>query len=371
MDVFLQQLANGLFLGCVYALIALGYTMVYGILELINFAHGDVFMVGSYVGLAMVSVLALTGLTGAPYVIALIGVFLAAMVFCATLAVTIEQVAYRPLRDGTRLPVYTLMVALALWLPSVLVPQLAFLKWAALLPMAVLAGMAWMALMGRAVGKGMTRDLGLAARLAPLLTAIGMSIVLQESVRIIAGPQPYSFPESFPTGTVTIIQPVGDNTGVSLSMLQVFIVGVSIALMASLTLLVRYSRLGKAMRATAQSMQTAKLMGINVQRIISITFFIGAALAGAGGVMWGMHYGQIDFSIGFLAGMKAFTAAVLGGIGNIPGAMVGGLLLGVLEALGAGYISAEWKDVIAFGVLILVLLFKPSGLLGEQVPEKA
>jgi len=361
-DVFGQQLANGIFLGCMYALIALGYTMVYGILELINFAHGDVFMVGSYVGLAVVTIgLEHLGVTGAPLVIC---AFLAAMLFCATLSVVIEQVAYRPLRDGTRLPVYIFVAALALWIPSLLIPGLSFLKWPAILPMLTLAAIAWMALMGKTVGRSQGRDLGLAARLAPLLTAIGMSIVLQESVRILAGPQPYAFPRIFPQSEV-------DLGLCKLSGLQVFIIGMSVALMGGLTVLVRFTKLGKAMRATAQSMQTSRLMGINVQRIITVTFFIGASLAGAGGVMWGMHYGQIDFSIGFLAGMKAFTAAVLGGIGNIPGAMVGGLLLGVLEALGAGYISAEWKDVIAFLVLILVLLFKPSGLLGQQVPEKA
>lgn len=309
MDIFVQQLINGLVLGSIYALVALGYTMVYGILELINFAHGEVTMMGAMVALTMIGVL--LGLNPElPGLLVVLAGVLVAIPACMLLAFTIEKVAYRPLRR--------------------------------------------------------------APRLAPLITAIGVSIVLQNAAMLIWGRQYVSFPQILPQQTYEVL-------GAHITSLQIFIVLLCMAVMAGLWLLVQKTRLGRAMRATAQSKEVAMLMGVDIDRVISATFVIGAALAAIAGVMVSAYYGLAHYYMGFMLGLKAFSAAVLGGIGNIAGAMLGGLLLGVIEALGAGYIGdltggflgSHYQDVFAFFVLILVLVFRPSGLLGERVATRA
>lgn len=307
MDIFLQHLINGLVLGSIYALVALGYTMVYGILELINFAHGEVTMVGAMVALAIIGLFSAVPTPG-------IGVLLlglaGAVLVCAALGAIIERVAYRPLRK--------------------------------------------------------------APRLAALITAIGVSIVLQNLAMIIWGRQYIAFP---PILTITRYE-LG---GATVTSLQLFIVALSALAMMILYWLVQKTKLGRAMRATAQSAEVAGLMGVNINKIISITFVLGSVLAAVAGVMVSAYYGLAHYYMGFLLGLKAFTAAVLGGIGSIPGAMLGGLLLGVIESLGAGYIGpmtggflgSHYQDVFAFFILILVLTVRPSGLLAGTSGEKA
>ena len=306
-DIFLQQILNGLTLGSIYALVALGYTMVYGILGLINFAHGEVVMIGALTSLAAVRPLADSGLPGP--VVALVGLAVAA-VACMLLGFTIERVAYRPLRH--------------------------------------------------------------APRLAPLITAIGVSIVLQNLAMLIWGRNYFSVPSLLPAQPRNFF-------GAEITDLQILIMVAAALTMAGLMLLVHRTRLGRAMRATAENPAIAGLMGVDANRIISITFVIGSALAALAGVLISANYGVAHYGMGFTLGMKAFTAAVLGGIGNLAGAMVGGVLLGVIEALGAGYISdftggflgSNYQDVFAFFVLIVVLIFRPSGLMGEKVAERA
>jgi branched-chain amino acid transport system permease protein len=309
MDIFTQQLVNGLVLGSIYALVALGYTMVYGILELINFAHGEVTMIGAMVALTVIGIL--VGVApDMPGVIVVLGGILVAIPACMALAFSIEKIAYRPLRK--------------------------------------------------------------APRLAPLITAIGISIILQNLAMLIWGRQYLSFPDILPSVKYEVF-------GAHISLLQIVIVVLALSIMAGLWLLVEKSRLGRAMRATAQSKEVAELMGVNVDRVISATFIIGAAIAAIAGVMVSAYYGLAHYSMGFMLGLKAFSAAVLGGIGNITGAMLGGLLLGVIEAMGAGYIGditggflgSHYQDVFAFFVLILVLVFRPSGLMGERVANRA
>jgi len=300
-DVFLQQLLNGLTIGLIYALIALGYTLVYGIAQLINFAHGEIFMVGAYLGLVACAAVQSVAVGPAGLFLFLLCVFLFAMAGTAFLGAAVERFAYRPLRE--------------------------------------------------------------APRLAPLITAIGVSFLLQNAVMIIFGPSDKSFPLLFPIHRYKA-------GGVTFTNLQMLIAFLSLFLMAALHYFVKYTRTGKAMRALADDRVAASLMGIDTNRIILITFVAGSALAGAGGVLFGAYYNTINFHDGYLAGLKAFTAAVLGGIGNIPGAMLGGVLLGVLEGLGAGYLSSEWKNVFAFFILILILLFRPQGLLGSRVVKK-
>ena len=309
MDIFLQQLINGLVLGSVYALVALGYTMVYGILELINFAHGEITMMGAMVALAVIGALGLA-VPGMPGVILLAAGLLVAIPVCMALGLLIERVAYRPLRN--------------------------------------------------------------APRLAPLITAIGVSIILQNVAMLIWGKQYIAFPPILPQGRHTVF-------GATISDTQIIILLLAASIMLGLTLLVQKTRLGRAMRATAQSRQVASLMGVDVNRVIAATFLIGSALAAIAGVMVSAYYGLAHYYMGFLLGLKAFSAAVLGGIGNLAGAMLGGLLLGVIESFGAGYIGdvtggflgSHYQDVFAFFVLILVLVFRPSGLLGERVAERA
>ncbi len=306
-DILLQQILNGLVLGSVYALVALGYTMVYGILQLINFAHGDVLMVGAMVGVTVVGLLAGSGLPG-PAILVL--ALAAAIPCCVTLSLFVERVAYRPLRN--------------------------------------------------------------APRLAPLITAIGVSIVIQTVAMIVWKPNPIVFPDLLPTDPIQI-------GGALLAPKQLLILVVSAVMMIALMLLVNRTKLGRAMRATAENPRIAGLMGVNSNQVIAATFAIGAALAAVAGVLVAMNYNIAQFSMGFIPGLKAFTAAVLGGIGNLAGAVVGGLLLGVIESLGAGYIGdltggflgSHYQDIFAFVVLIVVLVFRPSGIMGERVADRA
>jgi len=329
MDIFLQQIINGLTLGSVYAIVALGYTMVYGIVQLINFAHGEVVMVGAMVALSVIGALAAT--SGLPPLVVVLAGAMCAVPVCMAVGYTMERVAYRPLRG--------------------------------------------------------------APRLAPLITAIGISIILQQVAMIVWSRNPLSFPQ-------IVSNPVFEIAGAHVSAVQIAIILVSFFMMAVLTLLVYRTRLGVAMRATSESAQMAGLMGVNVNQVIAATFVIGAGLAAIAGVMIGTYYGIAHYKMGALLGMKAFAAAVLGGIGNLAGAMLGGLLLGIVEALGTGYIGdltdlchidwistslaercardghvvlfgSNYQDVFAFVVLILVLVFRPSGLLGERVGDRA
>ena len=298
-QVFLQQLANGLTLGAIYALIALGYTMIYGVIQLINFAHGEVFITGAY--LALTVVLLLHGLPLPWWGLLALGLAGAAG-GCALLGVVAERVAYRPIRH--------------------------------------------------------------APRLNALITAIGLSFFLQNALMLIYGATDRQFPALIPL----VRWELG---GVTLTLVQVVVWATAGLLMLALHGLVMRTRLGMAMRATAEDRTACALLGIPVHRIIAVTFTLGSVLAATGGVLFGLHYGTINFHDGYLVGLKAFTAAVLGGIGNIPGAMVGGIVLGLLEGLGAGYLSAQWKNVFAFAILVILLLFKPTGLLGERVADRA
>jgi branched-chain amino acid transport system permease protein len=308
MDLFLQQLINGIVLGSIYALVALGYTMVYGILGLINFAHGEVVMVGAMVALTVIQVLLGAG-TPLPVPVILTLALAAAIAVCMTLGFTIERVAYRPLRRSPRL--------------------------------------------------------------AALITAIGVSILLQNAAMIIWGRQYHSFPALLPDTPHQI-------GGAAINDLQILIVLLACAIMAGLLFLVHRTRLGRAVRATSQNPEVAGLMGVNINNVIAVTFVIGSALAAVAGIMVSAYYGIAHYFMGFMLGLKAFTAAVLGGIGNIAGAMLGGVLLGVIESLAAGYIGpltggflgSHYQDVFAFLVLIMVLVFRPSGLLGERVAER-
>lgn len=287
----MQQIVNGLTLGTTYALIALGYTMVYGIIQLINFAHGEVYMIGAFVGLFMVSV----------YKMNFFLAMLTAMAVCVPLVILIERVAYQPLRNSTRL--------------------------------------------------------------APLISALGVSIFLQTLVTLIAGPNPKGFPQLI-KDTIYVLGPV------QFSMVQLIILVLAGLLMILLNYIVKYIKMGKAMRATSEDYETANLMGINVNRVISFTFATGAALAAAGGVLVGMYFNSIHPLMGVSVGLKSFCAAVLGGIGSIPGAMLGGIFLGLAEVFGVAIGFDSYRDAIAFGLLILVLLFKPTGLLGRPIQRK-
>ena len=293
--MFLQQLINGLSLGSIYALIALGYTMVYGIVKLINFAHGDVMMMGAYAGYFVLMILGAT-------VPGLIGAFIAAMFLCAFLAIIIERFAYRPLRT--------------------------------------------------------------APRLNSLITAIAVELILQNMMRVLpfVGPDPRRFP------TMDVIN---FNFGLlSISNLQLIVILASAVLMLALNFVVNYTKTGKAMQAVSYDLQAASLMGINVNRIIMITFVIGSVLAGAGGVLYATAYPQIDPVMGYIPGLKAFVAAVLGGIGSIPGAMTGGIILGIAETLTKGYLNSQFADAISYALLIVILLVKPSGLFGRKAIVK-
>lgn len=291
MEAFLQQLINGLSLGSIYALIALGYTMVYGIIKLINFAHGDIYMVGAFVGYTAINSLHLSFLPA----------LILSMVFCAVLGVAIERIAYKPLRNATRV--------------------------------------------------------------AALITAIGMSYLLQNGMIYLVGSETRAFPQ-------VIENKVYEFAGLQVSQTQILIFGTTIILMLALQLIVQKSKMGKAMRAVSTDADAARLMGINVDNVISFTFALGSSLAGAAGVLVGLYYNSIEPMMGYAPGLKAFIAAVLGGIGIIPGAMFGGFTIGIIETLVSGYGGSMIKDAVVYLILIIILIFKPSGLLGKNVKEK-
>ncbi|MDA0241540.1 MAG: branched-chain amino acid ABC transporter permease LivH [Proteobacteria bacterium] len=303
MEYFLQQLINGVTLGAIYGLIAIGYTMVYGIIGMINFAHGEIFMIGAFI--ALVSFLILAPVGGAMIALALIVVLLVSMTLTAVYGWALERIAYRPLRASPRL--------------------------------------------------------------AALISAIGMSIFLQNYVQLSQGARVKSI-QPVITGGFTLFE--GDGFAVTLSYMQIVIILITIGLMMVFWGVIARTALGRAQRACEQDRTMAALLGVDVDRTISITFVIGAGLAAVAGMMVTLYYGVIDFYVGFLAGIKAFTAAVLGGIGSIPGAMLGGLLIGLIEAFWSGYFTIEYKDVAAFSILVLVLIFRPTGLLGRPEVEK-
>ena len=307
MEIFFQQIINGLVLGSMYALVALGYTMVYGIINLINFAHGEVLMVGALVSWTFVTTFADSGLSG--WQLMLLSA-VCSIIACSVLNFTIEKLAYRPLRS--------------------------------------------------------------APRLAPLITAMGMSLLLQTIAMIIWKPNPKPYPQLLSATPIDLGGPV-------ISVTQCLILGLTVVILAALMYLVNKTKLGRAMRATAENPRVAALMGVKPDMVISATFVIGASLAAVAGIMWAANYGTVQHAMGFLPGLKAFTAAVLGGIGNLAGAVVGGVLLGLIEALGAGYLGiltggvlgSQYTDIFAFIALILVLTLRPQGLLGERVADRA
>ena len=306
MEYFVQQLINGVTLGSIYGLIAIGYTMVYGIIGMINFAHGDVFMIGSFISLIVIVALGLTaGTSTALLILALLLVLLISMALTSVWGWAIERIAYRPLRGSFRL--------------------------------------------------------------APLITAIGMSIVLENAVQIAQGARVKPL-QPLITNGYTLMN--GNNFKVVLSNIQILIVVTTVTLMVIFTYIITRTSLGRSQRACEQDRTMAALTGVNVDRTISLTFVIGAALAAVAGLMFLLYYGVLDFYIGFVAGIKAFTAAVLGGIGSLPGAMLGGLIIGLIETFWSGYFSVEYKDVAAFSLLAIVLIFLPSGLLGRPEIEK-
>ncbi len=300
MEEFFQQLTNGLAVGGIYALIALGYTMVYGVLKLINFAHGDLFTIGAYLGLTLLTSLGLHQHLGAFGGVLVLAVMV--MVLVGIVGILLDRAAYKPLRESPRL--------------------------------------------------------------SAVVSALGASIFLQNTIMLIYGARFQVYPRNIlPTVAVNIL-------GLSIPLMRILIVVSSVVMMLALYFFIQKTKIGTAIRAAAIDQGAARLMGINVDRVIMIVFFVGPALGGLAGLMVGLYYGQINFTMGWVYGLKAFTAAILGGIGNIPGAMVGGILLGVIEALGAAYISIAWKDAIAFLVLIVILIVRPTGLLGERVAEK-
>ncbi len=300
MEFFFQQLTNGLAVGGIYALIALGYTMVYGVLKLINFAHGDLFTIGAFLGLTLLTSLELSERLGPLGVVLALAVMV--MILVGIIGIFLERAAYRPLRR--------------------------------------------------------------AYRLSAVVSALGASIFFQNAVMLIYGARDRVFPHDIlPRTTIAVM-------GLEIPLIRLLILLVSVVMMLGLYFFIQKTRIGTAIRAAAIDQDASRLMGINVDRVIMIVFLIGPALGGAAGLMVGLYYGKINFTMGWLYGLKAFTAAILGGIGNIPGAMVGGLLLGLIEAMGAAYISIAWKDAIAFLVLIIILIVRPTGLLGERVAEK-
>lgn len=301
--MFLQHLLNGITIGGSYALIALGYTLVYGVLKLINFAHGEIYMIGAYLGFILISLIpAMPPFLQGNVILVLLIVLSIAAIICALYGFYLEKICYRPLRG--------------------------------------------------------------APKLTPLISALGASIFLQNFVMISMGAKDQIFPQTIGMKTISM-------GGVSFTLLQLVIIFSSIGLMGLIYWFINRTRLGIAIKATSTDPFMASLVGINVDTVISVTFMAGSFLAACAGVMIGLYYGSINFTLGYLGGIKAFTAAVLGGIGNVPGAMIGGFLLGIIEALGAGYFSSEYKDVYAFFILIAVLVFRPAGLLGKGVNERA
>lgn len=300
MEQFIQQILNGLAVGGIYALVALGYTMVYGVMKLINFAHGDLFTIGTYLGFTLLVSWNLAGMLSPA--MALVCVFIMVSLLVALIGWLLERTAYRPLRN--------------------------------------------------------------ASRLSAVVSALGASIFFENAIMLVYGARVYVYPDYLrPDFTISIL-------GMPVPGMRILIITASIILMFLLWAFIQRTRMGAAIRAVAIDPGAARLMGINVDRVISMVFLIGPGLGGAAGLMVGIYYGQIDFTMGWIYGLKAFTAAILGGIGNIPGAMLGGLLLGVTEALAAAYIAMAWKDAIAFLVLILILIIRPTGILGERAADK-
>jgi branched-chain amino acid transport system permease protein len=303
-QVFIQTIVNGLTTGCLYALIALGYTMVYGILKLLNFAHGDVYMVGAYIGYVVIQLFGGPTALMIPVPLLLVIMFVLASVGCGALGVAMERFAYRPLRD--------------------------------------------------------------APRIAPLITALGISFVLENSVLLLFG----GFPRSYDTPAFLPFS-IGIHLGaLRIDIVQIMILVGSVLMMFGLRQLVNRTPLGRSMRAVASDLEAAEMLGVNVNRTIMLTFFIGSAMAGVAGVMSGLAFNQITNTIGFLAGLKAFTAAVVGGIGSIPGAMIGGIFVGLCESLSQSYISSQYSDLIVFGILIAVMLIRPQGIFGRPPLQK-
>jgi branched-chain amino acid transport system permease protein len=300
LDYVLQLILNGLFVGTFYALVALGYSMVYGIIKLLNFAHGDIYMLGGFVGFTLLSV-GSGALAGGAGILALVVVMAVAMVATGLVGLVLERVAYRPLRSAPRLSV--------------------------------------------------------------LITAVGASFALEYGVAVGYGPNPRAYPVTVGGGAVHLL-------GARITYAQLVMMAIAIVLMFVLDTIVRRTRSGRAMRAISQDPRACLLMGVNVDQVISRTFFIGSALAGAAGVMAGAYYGKIDFLMGFIIGLKAFTAAVIGGIGNIRGAVLGAIVLGLLESFGTAWLGSQWRDVFAFVFLIIFLTVRPTGLLGERVTER-
>ncbi|MHC1727135.1 MAG: branched-chain amino acid ABC transporter permease [Syntrophobacteraceae bacterium] len=300
MDLFFQQVTNGLAVGSIYALIALGYTMVYGVLKLINFAHSELFTLGAYLGLSLLTSLALTDRIGP--VGGILVLVLMIMGLVAVVGALLDRIAYRPLRQSPRL--------------------------------------------------------------SAVVSALGASIFLQNTVMLIYGARFQVYPQDILPKTALNL------FGIEIPLVRLMVLFASLLMMIFLYLFIQKTKVGTAIRAAAIDQGAARLMGINVDRVILLVFMIGPAMGGAAGLMVGLYYGQINFTMGWSYGLKAFTAAILGGIGNIPGAMLGGILLGLIEALGAAYISFAWKDAIAFLVLILILIIRPTGILGERVAEK-
>ncbi len=298
---FIQQLINGITIGSFYALVALGYTMVYGVLKMINFAHGDLFMWGAYLGLTGLTFLVGIFTQGSAWLILPIVIFV--LTLTALVGVLVERIAYRPLRN--------------------------------------------------------------AGRLAPIISALGVAFILQSLARNLYGASWKTYPQDITPGGGLLLA-----AGVRISTMQIIVLAVSFLLMGGLYLFVQTTRTGTAMRAVSLDHGVARLMGIDVDRIIAIVFVIGPGLGGIAGLIVALYYGSFDFTLGWTFGLKAFIAAILGGIGNIPGAMLGGMFLGVIETLASGYISPQWKDVIAYIILIVILIFRPTGILGERVAEK-
>ena len=301
-EILLQQLINGLTTGTLFALIAIGYTMVYGIIELINFAHGDLFMLGAFLALTLVTKLALAGAGTFAAIAGVLLIFVACMAFCATLNFAVDRVIYRPLRH--------------------------------------------------------------APKLTPLVSAIGVSFIFMGIGQLWKGVADINFPDLISNRNLL----GGEN--VRFTIKDLVVIFVTVPLMIALTLFVKYTRLGKAMRATAQNPTAARLMGIDVDRVIGATFLIGGSLAGAAAVIYGLYINTVSFQMGYQNGLYAFTAAVLGGIGNLPGAMLGGILIGLIRSLGSSYVGEQWTSALVFAILIVILIFRPSGLLGARTREK-
>lgn len=300
---FFQYCLNGLASGSLFALVALGYTMVYGIIELINFAHGDVFMLGSFLALTLVAMLGLQGAGTGASIAGILFMLVIVATFCAGLNLTVDRLVYKPLRN--------------------------------------------------------------APKLAALVSAIGVSFILMNCGLFWGGAADVNFPDLISRRNL-----LGENSRLQFTTADLTVMCITVPIMIGLTLLVKYTRLGKAMRATAQNPTAARLMGIDVDKVIGATFLIGGALGGAASVIYGMYIKTISYQMGYQNGLYAFTAAVLGGIGNIPGAVVGGLLIGLIRSLGSGYIGENWASALIFGILIVILIFRPSGILGTRVREK-